>query len=76
MTIAARTLVALIGAYRRWVSPAFPRHCRYEPTCSAYALEAVATHGALRGGWLAVRRVARCHPFAPGGIDHVPRGAS
>ena len=73
MTIAARALVALIGLYRRFISPLLPRHCRYEPTCSAYALEAVQTHGALRGTALAVRRVARCHPFHSGGLDPVPR---
>ena len=72
MSLLARVLVGLIALYRRWVSPLFGRHCRYEPTCSAYALEAIRTHGALRGGVLAVRRIARCHPFHPGGVDRVP----
>jgi uncharacterized protein len=72
MSPIARILVALIGLYRRLISPLLPRSCRYEPTCSAYAVEAIRTHGALRGFALAVRRVARCHPFHPGGVDHVP----
>ena len=65
-------LLALIGFYRRYISPLTPRHCRYEPTCSAFALEAIQTHGALRGSWLALRRIARCHPWSAGGIDPVP----
>jgi len=69
---AARVLVALIGGYRRFVSPLLAPRCRFEPSCSAYALEAVREHGALRGTWLAVRRIGRCHPFHPGGFDPVP----
>ena len=72
MSIPARFLLMLIGVYRRAISPLFPRHCRYEPTCSAYALEAIRVHGALRGAAMAGRRVARCHPWAPGGVDPVP----
>ena len=72
MSIVARVLVALIGLYRRFLSPLLPRSCRFEPTCSEYALQAIATHGALRGTALAVRRIARCHPWNPGGIDRVP----
>ena len=68
----ARAMVALIGLYRRFISPLLPRTCRYEPTCSAYAAEAISTHGMVRGTALAVRRIARCHPFHPGGIDRVP----
>ena len=68
----ARALVALIALYRRFVSPLLPRSCRYEPTCSVYAAEAISTHGIVRGTALAVRRIARCHPFHPGGIDPVP----
>ena len=71
---AARVLVALIAGYRRFVSPLLAPRCRFEPSCSAYALGAVREHGALRGSWLAVRRVARCHPFHPGGLDPVPPG--
>lgn len=69
----ARLFLFLIAAYRRFVSPLLPRHCRYEPTCSAYAAEAIRRHGALRGGLMAARRIARCHPWAPGGVDPVPR---
>jgi putative membrane protein insertion efficiency factor len=71
-SLAARLLSLPIVAYRRWVSPAIPARCRFYPTCSAYALEAVAVHGAVRGAWLAVRRLLRCHPFHPGGYDPVP----
>ena len=72
MSPIARILGALIAVYRRFISPLLPRSCRYEPTCSAYALEAITTHGAVRGTGLALRRVARCHPWHPGGIDRVP----
>ena len=69
---AARALSALIRGYRRWISPALPPACRFTPTCSQYALEAVTRHGARRGAWLAARRLLRCHPFHPGGHDPVP----
>ncbi|MFD2766282.1 membrane protein insertion efficiency factor YidD [Micromonospora eburnea] len=65
-------LLVPIIAYRRWISPALPARCRFYPSCSAYAVEAVSRHGALRGGWLTVRRLSRCHPFHPGGHDPVP----
>ncbi len=65
-------LIALLKAYRFAISPLYGQVCRYHPTCSAYALEAVQTHGAVRGTWLAMRRVARCHPWAAGGLDPVP----
>lgn len=68
----SRLLLAVIALYRRWVSPALGPRCRFAPSCSAYAAEAIAVHGAGRGSWLAVRRVARCHPFHPGGHDPVP----
>lgn len=72
MSPVARVLTWLIQAYRRWISPALPRHCRFEPTCSTYALEAITKHGAWRGVGLAARRIGRCHPFSPGGLDPVP----
>ena len=61
-----RLLLALVRFYRRHISPLRPACCRYLPTCSQYALEAIERHGALRGGWLAVRRIARCHPLHRG----------
>ena len=67
-----RLLVLLLRGYRFAISPLYGQVCRYHPTCSAYALEAVTEHGALRGSWLAVRRIARCHPWAAGGFDPVP----
>jgi uncharacterized protein len=65
-------LIWLLKGYRFAISPLYGQVCRYHPTCSAYALEAVQTHGALRGTWLAMRRVGRCHPWAAGGLDPVP----
>ena len=65
-------LVALIRAYRLTLSPFFGMHCRFHPTCSAYALEAIKRFGAAHGGWLALRRIGRCHPWHPGGLDPVP----
>jgi hypothetical protein len=67
-----RVLVLLVRGYQVAISPILPASCRYYPSCSAYAVEALERHGALRGTWLAVRRVARCHPFKPGGYDPVP----
>lgn len=72
MSPLARVLVALIALYRKLVSPVLPRYCRFEPTCSTYALQAIRIHGALRGSGLALRRIARCHPFSRGGFDPVP----
>ena len=65
-------LIWLLKAYRLLISPLYGDVCRYYPSCSAYALEAVTVHGAIRGSWLAVRRVLACHPWAAGGIDPVP----
>ena len=68
----ARALLAAVGFYQRAISPAFPPRCRFEPSCSAYAAEAIAVHGAGRGSWLALRRLAKCAPWHPGGVDLVP----
>ncbi len=67
-----RALLWLIRFYRAAISPHFPSCCRYTPTCSQYALEAVQKYGALKGGYLALRRILRCHPFHAGGYDPVP----
>jgi len=69
-------LLSLVAFYRSWLSPAIhavsPLGCRYQPTCSQYAAEAIALHGAGRGGWMAFRRLLRCHPLARSGFDPVP----
>lgn len=65
-------LMALIKGYRAVISPSYGSVCRYYPTCSAYGLRAIEVHGSLKGSWLTVRRIARCHPWAPGGYDPVP----
>ena len=76
-TVPARLLMLPIAGYRRFISPLLGARCRFAPSCSEYALGALAEHGAVRGLWLAVARLARCHPFNPGGYDPVPtRGAS
>ena len=67
-----RVLIWLLKGYRRFVSPLLPPACRFTPTCSQYALEAIEKYGALKGGYLAIRRLLRCHPFHPGGYDPVP----
>jgi putative membrane protein insertion efficiency factor len=68
----ARALLSAIRFYSRAISPALPPRCRFYPTCSAYAAEAVQRHGAARGTWLAVRRLVKCAPWHPGGVDLVP----
>lgn len=65
-------LLLAIGAYRRFVSPLLGPHCRFAPSCSAYATTALTRFGLRRGGWLALRRLSRCHPWHPGGVDPVP----
>lgn len=72
MSPLARVMVGAIGGYRRFVSPLLRQNCRFHPSCSAYALEAIKVHGAMRGSLLAVKRIGRCHPWSPGGVDHVP----
>lgn len=68
-----RTLLILfVRAYQLVLSPLLPASCRYHPSCSAYAIEALERHGARRGSWLTVKRILRCHPFATGGYDPVP----
>ncbi len=62
----------LIRSYQRFISPALPPSCRFMPTCSQYSYEAIVRYGFWTGGWLAVKRMARCHPFNPGGYDPVP----
>lgn len=66
-------LLLIIRFYRNFISPMKPPSCRFAPTCSQYSIEAIETHGALKGGWLSVKRIAKCHPFHPGGYDPVPR---
>ncbi len=65
-------VLAVLRFYQRFVSPMFPPSCRYTPTCSQYTYEAIEKYGVLKGTWLGVKRVARCHPFHPGGYDPVP----
>jgi putative membrane protein insertion efficiency factor len=74
MSPLARVFAAPVRLYRASFSPLVGMNCRYQPTCSAYALEALERRGALRGGWLALRRILRCHPFGGHGFDPVPPG--
>jgi putative membrane protein insertion efficiency factor len=71
-TLPKRAMLAGIRFYRRRISPMLPPSCRFTPTCSAYALEAIERYGPLKGGWMAVKRILRCNPFHPGGYDPVP----
>lgn len=70
--ILAWPLVILVRGYQRFVSPLFPPSCRFYPSCSAYAVTALTRWGPFKGLWLTVRRLAKCHPWNPGGVDHVP----
>jgi putative membrane protein insertion efficiency factor len=67
-----KILIGLIRGYKILISPLLPPSCRFHPTCSVYAMEAIERFGIFKGGWLAVRRILRCHPFHPGGYDPVP----
>jgi putative membrane protein insertion efficiency factor len=68
----AALLLAMLGAYRRWISPLSGPRCRFIPSCSAYGMEAIQRHGPWRGGWLTLCRLGRCHPLTPCGCDPVP----
>jgi putative membrane protein insertion efficiency factor len=70
--VVAAPVVGLIKLYQLFLSPMRPQTCRFYPSCSAYALTAVQRFGVVRGSWLAARRLLRCHPWNPGGVDHVP----
>ena len=67
-----KILKGIIKLYQKVISPLMPPSCRFHPTCSNYGLEAIETHGALKGSWLAIRRISKCHPFHEGGYDPVP----
>ncbi|MEA3320746.1 MAG: membrane protein insertion efficiency factor YidD [Bacillota bacterium] len=64
--------LSIIRFYRKFISPLTPPTCRFYPTCSQYGMEAIGRFGAIKGGWLTIKRILKCHPFHPGGIDHVP----
>ena len=72
VAIPRTVLILFVRAYQIVLSPLLPASCRYYPSCSTYAIEALQRHGALRGGWLTLRRLVRCNPFRPGGYDPVP----
>ena len=76
MSPLARVLTLLVRGYQLVLSPLLGPRCRFYPSCSSYAVQALSTHGALRGSWLAGRRLLRCHPWNPGGVDHVPPAGS
>ncbi len=72
MSVAARAMMGLVQVYRVILRPVLPPTCRFTPSCSEYAMQALARHGALRGGWLSFRRITRCHPWGGFGYDPVP----
>lgn len=72
-SIPARCLIGFVRVYQRLISPLFPPSCRFTPTCSHYAVEAYQRHGAIKGSWLTVQRLLKCHPLHPGGDDPVPK---
>ncbi len=71
-----KTLLILIKFYQKAISPMMPPSCRFHPTCSHYGVEAIETHGAIKGSWLTIRRISKCHPFHEGGFDPVPEKKS
>ncbi|KGJ98780.1 membrane protein insertion efficiency factor YidD [Thalassotalea sp. 42_200_T64] len=70
---AQKLIIAPINAYKRWLSPLLGNNCRFHPTCSTYAIEAINRFGAVKGSWLASKRILRCHPLSAGGEDPVPK---
>lgn len=72
LSFAQKALLAVIAFYQRFISPQLGSNCRYYPTCSHYSYEAIVKYGVLRGGWMGIKRIGRCHPFAKGGFDPVP----
>lgn len=72
LALPRRSAILLIRFYQTFISPAFPPSCRFAPTCSSYALTSISRYGLIKGGWLAIRRISRCHPWNPGGYDPVP----
>ncbi|MDH4225699.1 MAG: membrane protein insertion efficiency factor YidD [Deltaproteobacteria bacterium] len=72
----SRLLIGLVRLYQMLISPLLPPTCRFYPSCSHYAVEALSVHGAVKGGWLTLRRLGKCHPFHPGGVDPVPQKAA
>jgi len=71
-----RILLGIIQFYQKWISPMKPPSCRFYPTCSHYGIEAIQKHGALKGSYLTTKRILKCHPFHPGGLDPVPEPKS
>ncbi len=71
-TLLDKFLMGIVRFYQRFISPTMPPSCRFYPSCSEYTLQAIAKHGALKGAWLGIKRIGRCHPFNPGGYDPVP----
>ena len=71
-SVPKKAALFLLRLYKRFISPLLPPACRFQPTCSVYAMQAIEKYGLIKGGWLAVKRLCRCHPFHPGGYDPVP----